>query len=73
MHQDEIDAVALGSAVQNVVSHSPEQWPTASYKSGWDTDGVFDEIIAGCSQLSPGAAFLEECKAMDDDDEVPGL
>ena len=36
-------------------------------------EGVFDEIIAGCSQLSPGAAFLEECRAMDDDDEVQGL
>ena len=72
-NSEQIDAPEFDSAFRDVSPHSPEHWPTASYKSGWDTDGVFDEIIAGCSQLSPGAAFLEECRAMDDDDEVPGL
>lgn len=72
-NSEQIDAPEFDSAVGNVSPHSPEQWPTASYKSGWDTEGIFDEIIADCMQLSPGAAFLEECRAMDDDDEVQGL
>ena len=45
----------------------------ASYKSGWDTDGIFDEIIPDCNQLSPQAAFIEECRAIDEGDESQGM
>ena len=71
-NSEQIDAPEFDSAFGDVPPHSPEHWPTASYKSGWDTEGIFDEIIADCRQLSPGSASIEECRAIEAD-EVQGL
>ena len=45
----------------------------ASYKSGWDNDGIFDEIIGACQQLSPQATFIEECRAANEENETQGM